>query len=405
MPPKIYLCSSVRIDYLSHAKSCAEMLECEIEEIYYLSEADYRKAAGLSGIKRIWLRLQLYVFYPILLVRKVLFAKRESIFIVTTNTFYAPLLTAVFGRLRRAQVVHLLYDLFPDAMIVAGKVRRQSFIARLAGFIQRQTQKRCRGTVYLGEVLQKHCEHFYGEPRVAEVIDVSADASLFSPNIKPSRQPLVFHYGGQIGHMHDADTVIRAIRDCCSDGDLVQRARFSFFVSGAQSRMIRESFAESGVEVIPAVPSTEWRERILDFHVGIVTLKPGGAIVCLPSKAYSMMAGGLAILAICPRWSDLAQMIEENDIGWVISNSPYDEMPAFEDAEYFSKIEEKRRPEEVAKEFHGKVADIIAGLEDLDRKRMNAFRVMREQFGKEELGERWKFFLEQVAEPKVESQG
>ena len=160
--------------------------------------------------------------------------------------------------------------------------------------------------------------------------------------------------------------------------------------------MIRESFAGSGVEVVSAVPSHEWREKIRDFHVGLVTLKPGGAIVCLPSKAYSMMAGGLAILAICPKWSDLAKMIEDNDVGWVISNSPYDEMPSFADPEYFKKIEEKRDAETVAKEFHQQVEEILSNPEELDRKRKNASRVMRSTFGKEELGQRWVRFLERA---------
>ena len=73
---KIYLCSSVRIDYLSHAKACAELLKCEIEEVFYLSEAAYRKGAGQSGLKRVWLRIQLYIFYPLLLIRKILTAKK-----------------------------------------------------------------------------------------------------------------------------------------------------------------------------------------------------------------------------------------------------------------------------------------------------------------------------------------
>ncbi|MDA7612476.1 hypothetical protein N8626_01905 [bacterium] len=397
MQNKIYLCSSIRIDYLSHVRSCVELLGCEIEEVYFVSETDYRKAAGLSGIKRIWLRIQLYIFYPLRLVWSILKARKGSIFIVTSNTFYTPFLTASLNWVRGVSVVHLLYDLFPDAMIVAGKAKRRSLVTRIAGLIQQQTQRSCQGTVYLGAVLRLHCENLYGKPRRSEIIDVSADASLFSSEVKSATNPVVFHYGGQIGHMHDADTVIKAINDCWTDPTMAKSAKFSFFVSGAQTAFVRDSFAGSEVKVLPAVPSDQWRNQIRGFHVGLVTLKPGGAIVCLPSKAYSMMAGGLAIIAICPRWSDLAAMIEESDAGWVVSNSPYETMPTFDDPEYFSKIEEKLDAADVAKRFHQQVREILANTKELDRKRRNASEAMRNRYGKEELGKKWTNFLKEVA--------
>ena len=38
-----------------------------------------------------------------------------------------------------------------------------------------------------------------------------------------------------------------------------------------------------------------------------------------PSKVYSAMAAGQAILAICPSHSDLAAVVRDHDCGWVIA--------------------------------------------------------------------------------------
>ena len=77
------------------------------------------------------------------------------------------------------------------------------------------------------------------------------------------------------------------------------------------------------VKIRTAIDSEIWRKDIRNFHVGLVSLSPGGASVCLPSKTYSMMAGGLSIIGICPEWSDLANLIKEMDAGWVVNNSIY----------------------------------------------------------------------------------
>lgn len=385
----VYLCSSVRADYVSFAAECLDPALFRVRELYYLTDTEYRKSARSTGIRRCWFRFQLYVLYPIMALSRALFAEAGAIFIVTSNTFYMPLLISFVSAIRGNKTIHLLYDLFPDALVVAGKVKRRSLAASFLGHLTRWTQRRCDGTVYLGEFLAQHAEACWGRPRVKACIDISADVSLYQREEPKAHWPLVFHYGGQLGHMHCAPTLVAALEKACAEPALKEAARFNFRVSGAWSRLVEETFHDSPVEVGPAVPSDQWRQLIEDFDVGLVTLTPGGATVCLPSKTYGMMAGGLAILAICPKWSDLGKLILDNEVGWVISNSPYDSAPTFPGNDYFGKMCAERADREVAEEFNDCIKHILANPDELLRRRRNAFRLMRSKFSKESLGKDW----------------
>ncbi len=396
MPKILYTCSSARIDYFIYLGTCLSDVG-EVREIYSVDEEAYRSGARSRGLRRILFRMRLYVFYPLKLIRVCLTAPSASTFVVTSNTFYAPLMVAVLGRLKRHKVVHLLYDLFPDALIVAGKIKRDSFLSGILGKVFCWSQQFCHGTVYLGDFLADHAETLYKAARKRAVIDVSGDSTLFAEQVVPAASPVVFHYGGQMGHMHDAENVIHAIRAVWSQPDMANQAQFSFYVSGAQSQKIHASFTNTSVEVVPAVSSEQWRVDIRAFHVGLVTLKPGGATVCLPSKSYSMMAGGLAILAICPPWSDLAKMVLAHDVGWVVSNSPYEEAPSFSDPEYLVRTTETLDSAIISERFAALVNHIVHHPEELDRKRRNASRAMRTHFDKKSLSSRWLAFMESLS--------
>ena len=122
---KAFLCSSVELSCF--AKRLIDRLNEEgyaIEELFVTSEKNYRKAINFWISKVI--RLQQYLVYPLKLIVTCIasnFKKENAIFLVTTNTFYAPLLATYFNK----RVIHLVYDLFPEAMIHSGKWQEHQF--------------------------------------------------------------------------------------------------------------------------------------------------------------------------------------------------------------------------------------------------------------------------------------
>lgn len=393
----IYTASSVGIDYFFFLTKTISETGYNTQPVYLISEEAYRKLAKSSSISKIWLRIQMYIVYPLYLIYKGFLSKPGSIFIVSSNTFFAPYLVHFCLRFRGIKVIHMLYDLFPDALEIAGAIKQQSFLSRIIGRITKKSQSTCEGTVYLGEFLKSHAEARWGKPQVSEVIDISTDLSLYknSFNALPDTGKIIIHYGGQLGHLHDANSIIEAIKYVCKS-DIATKFEFNFYVSGAQAGFLENSLKEYPVSIISAVPSIQWREDIQNFHIGLVSLSPGGASVCLPSKTYAMMAGGMAILAICPEWSDLGVLVKSLNAGWVINNSRSKVAKELYGNNYLINIKEERQIDEIIQEFYLCLKTILENRELLEQKRKNSYQGVREKFNIESLSKKWEHVISEI---------
>lgn len=335
----------------------------------------------------------MYIFYPIYLILKGLKAPRESIFIVSSNTFFAPALLHLVLRFKAIKVVHMLYDLFPDAIEIAGAIQPRSYISRLIGKITTANLKRCEATVFLGEFLKYHAETRWGNVKKSSVIDISTDLSCYEDQINLSKtDKVIVHYGGQLGHLHDAQSIIESVKYVLAS-DIKNDIEFNFYVSGAQATFLERSLSGCPVKIISAIPSFQWRKDIQNFHVGLVSLSPGGASVCLPSKTYGMMAGGMSILAIAPLWSDLSTLITTLDAGWVINNSGFTTTKDLITGDYSANTKTERQKNLVAQDFYACLKNIIHDREKLEEKREHAFRGVRSVHNLNVLSGKWKKIL------------
>jgi glycosyltransferase involved in cell wall biosynthesis len=81
---------------------------------------------------------------------------------------------------------------------------------------------------------------------------------------------------------------------------------------------LASSSAAASVFFGDTLPESQWIEAMTGADVALVTMKPGAEGVVMPSKTYSAMVAGQAILAVCPADSDLAATVLRHDAGWVI---------------------------------------------------------------------------------------
>ncbi|MBD3749607.1 MAG: hypothetical protein IE931_08930 [Sphingobacteriales bacterium] len=394
---KVYTGSSVGIDYFFFLTSTIENAGFEVKPLFLITEIEYRRLAKSSGYRKVWLRIKMYIFYPLFLIFKGLNAPKRSIFVISSNTFFAPILLRIFLGFKSIKVVHMLYDLFPDALEIAGTIKFDSRVSKLIGLITNANLKKCDATVFLGDFLKKHAEQRWGYSKKSSVIDISTDLSLYDYKRTDLTQTkkIIIHYGGQLGHLHDAKSIIESVRYVLQS-DIKNEIEFNFYVSGAQARFLEESLSNYPVKIISAIPSHQWREDIKSFHIGLVSLSPGGASVCLPSKTYGMMAGGMSILAICPKWSDLGTLIKDLNAGWIINNSPYVNIGCYKSLNYESNIKRERDKLELAIEFYTCLKDIINNRFLLEEKRLNAFNGVRNKHNLSILSEKWKEVLTNV---------
>lgn len=394
----VYIASSVGLDYFFFLKKTIEQSGYAVKPVYLIDEQKYREQAKSSSLNKVILRIKMYVFYPVKLSWLAIQSRPGSIFIVTSNTFFAPLVVNTVKGFKNIKVIHMLYDLFPDALEVAGAIDYNSKISSWIGGIIRKTQKNSNATVYLGDLLKEHAEHRWCHSRKGKTIDISTDLDLYihKPNFKTNYSKVTIHYGGQMGYLHDADSIIASVKKVL-ESQLALKVEFVFYVSGAQSNYLKKKLKGLPVIVKSAIPSHHWRKDASTFHVGLVSLTPGGASVCLPSKTYSMMASGMAILAICPVWSDLAKLVLNNKAGWVVNNSAYTDFDVIKSSEaYLKNINKLKDRTDIVNDFELTVTKIVNDIELLKNTRIASYNSVRNNYNTKILSNKWRELIEDV---------
>ena len=336
----------------------------EAHQRFNISEETYRSARSTQ--QRLLLRVRQYVLYPVQLVFHLFFEvfKGNSKYpvVVATNTFFVPLLATFFNK----RVVHLVYDLFPEAMIHSGKWQEGQFRVKFFRWLVGISLKRSATNIFLGVRLKKYVESIHGSLPNSNIIAVGADEAPFTKlqSLKDSERIKIL-YCGNFGNMHESKTLFdtwqSGIDDCF---------QFLFHCSGPKRKELElfkcknQAFLEDRLQVNEGLSNEAWVNVMQSSQIALVTMSEGSQEVVMPSKTYSAMMAGQAILAVAPEDSDLVDLIKASDCGWWVSPG---DVNGFQEC----------------------LIEIHSNQDLLLEKRQNAFRVAHEQFGQGCLAKQW----------------
>jgi colanic acid biosynthesis glycosyl transferase WcaI len=340
------------------------------EHRFAVSSSVYREAK--TPWARLHLRLRMYLFYPILLAWACIVDRGPRIFVVTSNTFYAPLIAKMLSGDRQL-VVHLVWDLFPDVLLFDQRFASNGVISRLVKGIMQQIFYRATASVFLGQQLLTHAKSQFQISGKTYIVPVGSNARVFEeyrPSIVENHRQVEILYCGNLGTMHDTTTLIEVMRYADLNGIELSSIALTFHASGSQYRKFCNGVRGLGstlarnILLEDPLNDTEWFSRMRQSHVALVTMRPGSEKIVMPSKTYSALAAGQAILAICPHESDLARLVISEDCGWVVPPG---------------------KPDELLSVFNA----IATDRSDLHRKRENAFRAGQLKYSEKSVAQQW----------------
>ena len=257
--------------------------------------------------------------------------------LVATNPPLLPFFVVCASWLRRAKVVLLVQDVYPDALIATRMIKPESPLVRMGIALYRRLYRRTERIVVLGRDMQA---------LVASRLDGGQDKIVLIPNwgdvdfVRPApradnallerlgvSEKFVVQYMGNMGRTHG----IEALAAAAVELQTVEDIHFLCVGWGARKSWLEKTVAERSlcnVTVLPGCPREELPDFLNACDLSIIAFVQGMRGVSVPSRMYNVLAAGKPILAVADHDSELAMVVKEERIGWVVSPDRPNEMTA-----------------------------------------------------------------------------
>lgn len=253
--------------------------------------------------------------------------RRGDFVLVVTNPPSLPFVVYVAALLRGARVVLRIEDVYPEVLVAAGMSSPRSSLVRVVGAATRLLYRRMERVVVLGRDMAALAAEKLGD-RADRIVLISnwGDVESITPLPRASNPVLtrigaadrfVVQYMGNMGRTHGVDTVAAAALALRDDADLY----FLFVGWGARKSALEQMVADHtmvNVAVLPGCPQEDLPMFANACDLSIIAFQRGMAGVSVPSRMYNVMAAGKPILAVADAHSELARVVVEEQIGWVV---------------------------------------------------------------------------------------
>lgn len=251
--------------------------------------------------------------------------------IVVTNPPLLPFLVAVACKLTGARCVLLIHDVYPNVLVAAGMVRENHWMVGLLERAVRWLYQHADHVIAIGRDMARLAESKmsggsngsghaarlsiipnWGEVEEIQPLDKAGNTLLERLGLSGK---FVVQYAGNMGRSHDLESLVECARVLRGD----ERFHFLLIGTGAKRAWLdRQAEVLPNLTVLDPLPRAD-RDLVLSAcDISVIPFVPGMFGVSVPSRMYNVMASGRPLVALCDRGSEVAAVIREERIGWVL---------------------------------------------------------------------------------------
>lgn len=248
----------------------------------------------------------------------------DDVVLCVTTPFALPYPVVLATKWRRAKAVLLIYDLYPEALVMAGLVQPQSMVAKAIRFANGQLFPALDAIITIGRDVEalllayrnvERCKIKFIPNWVLLPIGYR-EITAQNPFRRRFTEKLVVGLSGNLGLTHCADTVYEAARLLKEEKDI------HFLLSGwgtgwNQLNELHTKARLDNVTLIDRVAESELEEFLAAADVWIIPYRRNIAGVSVPSRIYNLLAIGRPVIVTAEARSEAALILKEEDIGWV----------------------------------------------------------------------------------------
>ena len=254
--------------------------------------------------------------------------KNEKILVVSAPPTL-PFFTALAAKIRRAKYSLIIQDKYPETLVAVGKLKPDSIFIKVLNKLNEKLYGGANKIIVVGrdmrELVVKQLERSGKKAKQpVEVIQNWASLEEIEPQPRNENQLLkqlnlldkfVFLYAGNMGHPQDIESIVDCAEKLKNDG----RFHFLFIGSGVKRKRLEEKVKNKdlrNVTILAPLPRGEQRLFLNACDVGLVSLVKNMRGLAMPSRTYNFLAAGKPVLALTEENSEVAYVLEEDDLGW-----------------------------------------------------------------------------------------
>ncbi|WP_438959050.1 glycosyltransferase family 4 protein [Porticoccus sp.] len=255
---------------------------------------------------------------------RILFARKGDALLLVSNP---PLLVPwvwLLSLLRPVPYGVLVYDIYPDVLEQMGLIRAGSLPSRLWRAVNRLVFRRARVVITIGAGMAARLQRQVGlDGAEVAVVPPWADVEMIRPLARAQNpylsrfiepEDIVVLYSGNMGASHDIDSMLAAAESLRPQ----RHIRFLFIGEGEKRAAVEayiHRFPEGNVRLFPFQPEALLPYTLTLGDISLVSLDEGMEDLMVPSKVFSYLAAGSAILAIGNDASELSDVVDDYGCG------------------------------------------------------------------------------------------
>ena len=253
------------------------------------------------------------------------FCRRQDLIVVETDPFLLALLGRLLRFRHRSRQVVYLQDIHPDVGIAVGRLKENTLLRTLRRMLISEYRLADRVVVLSRDMRSTLIAAGVPEASVTRLpnwtdtntIRPTAQNNRFRESAKIARHDFLVMYSGNLGVTQQLDQVLEVASRLRSRPGIL----FAFVGGGSAEPALRSDAERRGltnVRFFPYRTKHELGDSLSAADLQLVTVHPAALPFLMPSKLYGILAAGRPVLAAAPAESELAQVVRDNRVGYVV---------------------------------------------------------------------------------------
>lgn len=244
--------------------------------------------------------------------------------LVYSNPPILPLIPYYVSKWSNTNLVFVAFDVYPDAAIVHGTIKKHGLIARTMRAVNKRVYRQAKRVVALGNEMKDYLlsSEIIDRPNSIQVIPNWYSGESFQSNTINNEKyrnlrdswSFIVLYSGNMGSLQDMDTILDCMMLFRNRKDIL----FVFTGHGNKKLYVEEFIRRHGFEnavVYGFLLGDDYADVLKMADVCLVSLSKGIEGLGVPSKTYGYLAAGKPVIAIMSDKTDIVKQLIEYDAG------------------------------------------------------------------------------------------